>query len=129
MAPGLAIPPRAGACPYRGLMAFQPEDGDVFFGREEVVATTLGEILAGRFMAVVGASGSGKSSLVRAGLIPAFRRARAAEVRVMTPGSDPERELQRSAGRRPPSLLVVDQFEEAFTLCRDSEAGAASSMP
>ncbi len=40
----------------------------------------------------------------------------------MTPGPDPERELQRSAGRRPPSLLVVDQFEEAFTLCRDIEA-------
>ena len=122
VAPGLAIPRRAGACPYRGLMAFQLEDGDVFFGREDVVATTLGEILAGRFMAIVGASGSGKSSLARAGLIPAFRRARAAEVRVMTPGPDPERELQRSVGRRPPSLLVVDQFEEAFTLCRDNEA-------
>ena len=90
VAPGLAIPPRAGACPYRGLMAFQPEDGDLFFGREEVVATTVGQLLAGGFMAVVGASGSGKSSLVRAGLIPAFRRAREGPVAVMTPGSDPD---------------------------------------
>ena len=73
-------------------------------------------------MAVVGASGSGKSSLVRAGLIPAFRRVRQGSVAVMTPGSDPEAELGRSVGRRPPSLLVVDQFEEAFTLCPD-EAG------
>ena len=76
VAPGLSIPPRAGACPYRGLMAFGSEDGDLFFGREEVVASILDRILDGGFMAVVGASGSGKSSLVRAGLVPAYRRAR-----------------------------------------------------
>jgi WD40 repeat protein/tRNA A-37 threonylcarbamoyl transferase component Bud32 len=122
VAPGLSIPPRATTCPYRGLMAFQSEDGDLFFGREEVIATTVERILASGFMAVVGASGSGKSSLVRAGLIPAFRRAREAPVAVMTPGSDPETELRRSVGLRAPSLLVVDQLEEAFTLCPD-EAG------
>ena len=81
-------------------MAFEPEDGDLFFGREEVVATTVGQILAGGFMAVVGASGSGKSSLVRAGLVPAFRRARDGSVAVMTPGSDPAAELRRSLGAR-----------------------------
>ena len=122
VAPELAIPPRAAACPYRGLMAFQPEDGDLFFGREEVVATVVAELLAGGFMAVVGASGSGKSSLVRAGVVPAFYRARDASVTVMTPGSDPERELRRATGVRPPSLLVVDQLEEAFTLCSDQAA-------
>ena len=122
VAPGLAMPPRAGGCPYRGLMAFQPEDGDLFFGREEIVASTVGQTLASGFMAVVGASGSGKSSLVRAGVIPAFRRAREGAVRLMTPGSDPVDELRRSVGTGPPSLLVVDQLEEAFTLCPD-EAG------
>ena len=122
VAPGLVLPPRADACPYRGLMPFQPEDRDLYFGREDVVSTTVGQLLAGGFIAVVGASGSGKSSLVRAGLIPAFRRVRQGSVAVMTPGSDPEAELGRSVGRRPPSLLVVDQFEEAFTLCPD-EAG------
>ncbi len=121
MAPGLASPPRAGACPYRGLMAFQPEDGDLFFGREEIVAATVGQVLAGGFMAVVGASGSGKSSLVRAGLIPAFRRAREGAVAVMTPGSDPGTGLRRSVADSP-SLLVVDQLEEAFTLCPDEAA-------
>ena len=73
-------------------------------------------------MAVVGASGSGKSSLVRAGLVPAFRRAREGSVAVMTPGSDPEAELRRVARTGPPSLLVVDQLEEAFTLCPDEAA-------
>ena len=121
VAPGLAAPPRADASPYRGLMAFQPEDGDLFFGREEVVAATVEQLLAGGFMAVVGASGSGKSSLVRAGLVPAFRKARDGSVAVMTPGSGPETELRRSVGDTP-SLLVVDQLEEAFTLCPDEAA-------
>src|SRR5207237_654900 len=96
VAPGLSIPPRAGICPYRGLMAFRSEDGDLFFGREEVVAAIRDRLLDGGFMAVVGPSGSGKSSLVRAGLVPAYLRAREGRVVVMTPGSDPTAELQRS---------------------------------
>ena len=106
-------------CPYRGLMAFRPDDGDLFFGREEVVASILDRVLDGGFMAVVGASGSGKSSLVRAGLVPAYHRAREGEVVVMTPGSDPIAELERSLSVGSPSLLVVDQLEEVFTLCPD----------
>ncbi len=121
VAPGLAGPPRASACPYRGLIAFEPEDGDLFFGREEVVAATVGHVLAGGFLAVVGASGSGKSSLVGAGLIPAVRRARAGSVAVLTPGSDPGPGLRRALELRP-SLVVVDQLEEAFTLCPDEAA-------
>ena len=93
---------RRQACPYRGLMAFRPEDGDVFFGREEVVASVLDRLLESGFMAVVGASGSGKSSLVRAGLVPAYRRAREGRVVVMTPGADPAAELERSLAAGPP---------------------------
>jgi WD40 repeat protein len=120
VAPGLAVPPRAGPCPYRGLMAFQPEDGDLFFGREEVVASILERIPESRFMALVGASGSGKSSLVRAGLV----RAWPGSVVVMTPGSNPDAELERSLSAGPPSLLVVDQLEEMFTLCPDESSRA-----
>ncbi len=119
VAPGLSIPPRANSCPYRGLMAFGAEDGDLFFGREEVAASILDRILDGGFMAVVGASGSGKSSLVRAGLLPAYRRARDGSVVVMTPGSNPFEELEHSLSGGPPSLLIVDQLEEVFTLCPD----------
>jgi WD40 repeat protein len=124
VAPGLSAPPLAAACPYRGLMAFRSEDGDLYFGREEVVASILDRTLDGGFMAVVGASGSGKSSLVRAGLVPAYRRERPGLVVVMTPGPDPGAELERSLSSGPPSLLVVDQLEEVFTLCSD-EAGRA----
>ena len=119
VAPGLSIPPRAGTCPYRGLMAFGAEDGDLFFGREDVVGSILDQLLDSGFMAVVGASGSGKSSLVRAGLVPAYRRAYEGPVAVITPGSNPAAELERSLSTGPPSLLIVDQLEEVFTLCPD----------
>ena len=60
------------ACPYMGLRAFEPDDASLFFGREEAVAGLLGRLAGTRLLSVVGASGSGKSSLVRAGLVPAL---------------------------------------------------------
>jgi WD40 repeat protein/tRNA A-37 threonylcarbamoyl transferase component Bud32 len=124
VAPGLSAPSRAEACPYRGLMTFEADDGDLFFGREEIVASMLERLLESRFLAVVGASGSGKSSLVRAGLVPAFRRARDGSVVVITPGSDPPSALRRSLSGGAPALLVVDQLEELFTLCPDEPTRA-----
>jgi WD40 repeat protein/tRNA A-37 threonylcarbamoyl transferase component Bud32 len=120
--PGLAVPPDTEACPYRGLIAFQTEDGDLFFGREELVENAVHELLESGFLAVVGASGSGKSSLARAGLIPALLRARGGTAAaVITPGADPDRSL-RTAVSGVPSIVVVDQLEEAFTLCTDDAA-------
>ncbi len=121
--PGLAAPPQAELCPYRGLLAFQTEDGDLFFGREEIVASAVDEILESGFLAIVGASGSGKSSLARAGLVPGFLRARKGTAAVITPGADPEGSLGGAVGGRP-SIVVVDQLEEAFTLCADDAARA-----
>ncbi len=66
--------------PFKGLQAFEEEDADLFFGREEITATLMLRLTqsirvgAGAFLAIVGASGSGKSSLVRAGLIPVLKR-------------------------------------------------------
>jgi energy-coupling factor transporter ATP-binding protein EcfA2 len=59
--------------PYVGLRPFEAEDQPLFFGREEQVAAMLHQLEDHRFVAVVGSSGSGKSSLVRAGLLPAIR--------------------------------------------------------
>ncbi|HLY35319.1 MAG TPA: protein kinase, partial [Candidatus Limnocylindria bacterium] len=69
--PGLPTPRTAGECPYRGLLSFQPGDRHLFFGREAVVAEVVSRIAPGRLLAVVGASGSGKSSLLRAGVMAA----------------------------------------------------------
>jgi len=122
VAPGLSIPAWADACPYRGLVPFRPEDGGLYFGREDVVAAVLARVSSDGFMSVVGASGSGKSSLVRAGVVPVFSRADDGAVAVLTPGSEPVAALEHAVADRVPSLLVVDQLEELFTLCSDGAA-------
>jgi class 3 adenylate cyclase/WD40 repeat protein/tRNA A-37 threonylcarbamoyl transferase component Bud32 len=116
--PGLLAPMAATECPYRGLLAFQPEDRHFFFGREEVVAELIARVAPARLLAVVGASGSGKSSVLRAGLIAAVRAAEIHGIRtarLLTPGARPDPHL---AGD-PTELIVVDQFEELFTVCDD----------
>jgi WD40 repeat protein len=91
--------PRAeGACPYKGLAAFGAEDVSYFFGREELVAELTARLAGTRFLAVVGPSGSGKSSIVRAGLLPAIwggalPGSRAWQTLVLTPGAHPLEEL------------------------------------
>ncbi|SEB77059.1 WD40 repeat [Streptomyces misionensis] len=109
--------------PYRGLRRFEPEDAAVFFGRGALTAQLAAKVREHRLVAVVGASGSGKSSLLRAGLVPALRDAgpsgpRPAAIRILTPGHRPaERaDLLEPAAGDGETLVVVDQFEELFTL-------------
>ncbi len=68
------LPPEPGEAPFQGLQYFDEKDADRFFGREALTARIVGRLNGSRFLAVIGASGSGKSSLVRAGVIPALRR-------------------------------------------------------
>ena len=81
--------------PFPGLRPFEPEDNHLFFGREEQVKALLSRLARQRFLAVVGTSGCGKSSLVRAGLLPALdggfmvAAGSAWRVAVMRPGVDP----------------------------------------
>ncbi len=62
-------PPEPGEAPFKGLEFFDVEDADLFFGREQLTARLVAHLRESRFLAVVGASGSGKSSVVRAGLV------------------------------------------------------------
>ncbi|MEU0333863.1 helix-turn-helix domain-containing protein [Streptomyces sp. NPDC006193] len=108
--------------PYQGLARFEPGDHDRFFGRDRLLAVLRRRVADQRFTALFGPSGSGKSSLLRAGLIPALRAGSdLAVIRVITPGEHPAR--THAAVLRPggngDTLIVVDQFEEVFTLCRD----------
>ncbi|MCB9137584.1 MAG: SUMF1/EgtB/PvdO family nonheme iron enzyme [Caldilineaceae bacterium] len=148
--------------PYKGIEAFHEGDAGRFFGRESQVNRLLshlnGDSPDARFLAVVGASGSGKSSVVKAGLLPRLRQGALPNSAqwffvVMTPGSHPFVELEsallRVAVTPPPDLLamlqhdelglaralkqmlpaddrvelvlVIDQFEELFTLTPDEE--------
>src|SRR5262249_16814322 len=65
--------------PYPGLRHFETEESHLFFGRDQQIAELVSRLERNRFVAVVGVSGSGKSSLVRAGLIPALERSRVGE--------------------------------------------------
>jgi energy-coupling factor transporter ATP-binding protein EcfA2 len=86
---------RANICPYRGLLHFREEDAPFFFGRDATIQKLLNTTRQESFLAVVGASGSGKSSLVRAGLVPRLRRDRdvAWDIVTFVPGDQPLRAL------------------------------------
>jgi len=122
--PDYSVPPADVPCPYKGLLPFEPEDSEFFFGREHLAEDVAARVEATGFLAVVGPSGSGKSSLVRAGVVPALQRSADGELRtaIFAPGTHPLAQLDDA---REAPLLVVDQFEEVFTLCRDEEERAA----
>ncbi len=132
--------PLPGIAPYKGLLFFDEADADMFFGREGLTARLVERVKAlarglPRLLAVVGASGSGKSSVMRAGLTVALKRA-GWDVCVFTPTQQPlkvlaaiENGLQLDVPRDASTftragLIIVDQFEEIFTLCRDEDARA-----
>ena len=124
-------------CPFKGLAPFEASDAELFFGRERLVGELVARLADSTLLAVVGASGSGKSSLLRAGLLPALAAGalpgseRWQHV-LMRPGARPATELSRRvAGGLPAAVadlragqrlvVAIDQFEEVFTVCRDDE--------
>ncbi|MGK7879172.1 MAG: TIR domain-containing protein [Crocosphaera sp.] len=125
-------------CPYPGMVPFSEDDSQRFFGRSQEIKELLNRLHSSPFLTVIGPSGSGKSSLVFAGLIPALRESKlfgSGEwlVRVIRPGATPLTTLKTSLNSdlSDPTqavtdllttqhedeklLLVVDQFEELFT--------------
>lgn len=113
--------------PYRGLARFEPGDAGLFFGRDQLTDRLLELTRSRRFTAVFGPSGSGKSSLLRAGLIPRLRieeqsDPQPAALRVLTPGEHPLRTHEQRLVPKDAdgdTWLIVDQFEELYTLCHD----------
>jgi DNA-binding SARP family transcriptional activator/WD40 repeat protein len=127
---GLDAEPAAGiACPFRGLAPFDVADAPFFFGRERLVGEMLARLAGAALLGVVGPSGSGKSSALRAGLLPELAGgvlpgSESWTQTVLRPGEHPMRALAESgaAGDR---LIAVDQFEEIFALCRDADERTA----
>lgn len=148
-------------CPYVGLNAFQEEHEETFFGRQALIEQSLQLLQTNRILFVLGPSGSGKSSLVLAGLLPILKHGGLPGskdwryVQRMVPGWNPLKnlllkvnpeysrnteqlaaeieklkkdpsyliDLLEETGQ--PTLLVIDQFEEAFTICSDDEVRTA----
>ncbi len=142
----LSAPVEPGVCPWKGLAAYDVADAPWFSGRERLVADLLTRVASNRLVGVVGASGSGKSSLLRAGLLAgldagALPGSEGWRPLLMRPGAHPMRELVWVCLRRaqpPPdrvaellqravfgegsddrAVFVIDQFEELWTVCGD----------
>jgi WD40 repeat protein/DNA-binding SARP family transcriptional activator len=126
-------PQDATACPYKGLAPYDRTDAAVFFGRERLVAEMVARLVGAGLLGIVGPSGSGKSSALRAGLLPELARGglpgtRDWEQVLLRPGEHPLRSLEAAVASAPPQrrlLITVDQFDEAFTLCADEDERAA----
>ncbi len=149
-------------CPYLGLEAFREEKSNLFYGRQRLLEKLVNHLKQNRLLAVVGSSGSGKSSVVLGGLLPKLKVGALPGSQnwhyysPMVPGVNPLENLARLTQPRDvnatewlqqqvesfqkdpnhlsklsnefgdsPSVLVVDQFEEAFTLCRDNSVRQA----
>ena len=122
---GRAAAPRASElCPWPGLRAFDVAEADLFVGREVEVEQCLRRLEERSLLVVLGASGSGKSSLVRAGVVPALRRSGRAAV-VLTPGAAAAASLAAAlANAGPDDVVVLDQLEEAFAGRDQAETAA-----
>jgi len=156
-------------CPYRGLECFDEAYAEYFYGREDLTDQLIEKLRTNNFVAVVGASGSGKSSLIRAGLIYRLRQGQKFsgsdrwQIQLITPTDQPLKSLATAfintkaptidraehlhraemllregdhglahlvraslisskPGRSDRLLLIIDQFEEVFTLCQGPQA-------
>ena len=135
----------AEVCPYRGLDVFTEDHTEFFFGREHIIDRLVNRLKQDvRFLAVLGPSGSGKSSVVQAGLVPRLRQGAIPgsdqwELVVTRPADDPFKQLaakgfeveskdltasvQAWLAQHPGQtrlVLVLDQFEELLTVCPEA---------
>jgi hypothetical protein len=115
--------PQPGPSPYPGPAPYSEEMSAAFFGREEDVSRAVGRLVKTRFLAVIGPSAIGKTSLIQAGIIPALRARGAFDPIVSCRfGHDPlsglakARHLIAHHTNHEHPLLVIDQFEEVYTL-------------
>lgn len=119
-----------GKCPYLSLNYFTVKDAVFFYGRKQLTKDLVKRVEQHSLIAVLGASGSGKSSLLQAGLLYELKRGqeiggsdRWLYVEPFTPGEDPVKSLSaaeeklKTADRR--MVMIIDQFEECFTMCQD----------
>ena len=115
------VAPVSVVCPFKGLAPYDRDDAEFFFGRERLVATVIGRLAASPFVGVVGASGSGKSSIVQAGVVPSLENG-ALPGSAAWPGQRARLGDEIDPAAR---LIVVDPLEEAFAATEAEDRAAA----
>ena len=119
----LNLPRNTERSPYKGLQSFDESDRSLFYGRDRAIRELQARCDAVRLLVVSGASGTGKSSVVKAGLLPLLREAGHRILPVVRPGIHPlaalEQALTEVGAGSPKAVLLVDQFEELITRCPD----------
>ncbi|NRB47919.1 MAG: caspase family protein [Saprospiraceae bacterium] len=108
------LAPIAFVNPYKGLNTFGRDDQDLFFGRKKAAAELHDRIISQPLTVVIGASGTGKSSLLQAGIVPGFPGI----VKTIQPGRKPLSELKRVEDF---DLLIIDQLEQLVTQSEEKE--------
>lgn len=118
--------------PYRGLESYEEEHSHLFFGRAPMIADLARFVREHPLTVVTGPSGTGKSSLVKAGLMPRLRQEKWVLLGPLRPGEAPMSSLQHALGGQEmdawlagcaseKALLLVDQLEEILTLCQSAQ--------
>ena len=120
----LNLPPIPARSPYKGLQSFDESDKALFYGRDRAIRELQERCDAVRLLVVSGASGTGKSSVVKAGLLPLLREAGHHILPVIRPGLHPLAALEQAltdigAAGAAKAVLLIDQFEELITRCPD----------
>ncbi|MBV9335859.1 MAG: hypothetical protein JO243_08190, partial [Solirubrobacterales bacterium] len=126
-------PPRTVLCPFKGLAAFESSDAEFFCGRDRAISELIARLAEWPLVGILGPSGIGKSSLLRAGVLPALRGGALPGSAVwrqvlLRPGTHPAGELERvlgeglehvlaSVSRGERLVIAIDQLEELFTVC------------
>lgn len=124
----LNLPPIPKRNPFMGLKSYNESDTNLFYGRDRVIEALDKLSQTSPLIVVSGASGTGKSSVIKAGLLPVLRKKSWRILPVIRPGKEPMQSLKEAIpdlaaerDKKVPTVVIIDQYEELITQCLDPD--------